>query len=514
MKSLIADPVQRGMLGPLGQVPFSARQMWDVDIIKAAESVAPGEDMLSSEQVLGDLRTPGFVFEKTRKNLSARVTSDASFGGELPVDFSVDFFRGEEDFSEAHLALEISPENLHVNQYDDRMLGRYDLLGTITRIDSGEALEEFRDSLEIQIPQQDWETARHFPVLFQQKVALLPGRYRLELYVRDFVGRRLGIVNRTLVVPAFPAEKISISSFLAAFKADDADASGDARPLPNQFGHLVLYPKPNHLLGDGQRLLAFLQVYYPRDEKARDPVVSVRFTLKRGEETVLDETNRFRPSAERPDAVDVLKQISGPVLTPGDYQLEAMVTDGRTAFSDMARLDFTVGPPQAMGRLSTMGLPEDLPPAEKLYHKAQHYFAAERYGDAIRLLNVALDYEPYYQSARLSKARAEIYDGRPADGEKTARQALEREPKNVDALSVLGLAQFRQGKLDGAVESYRQAIGIAGDEPGILNALAETEFRRGNKEAAVQALNRSLELAPDQPQVRKFLEEVKRSPSP
>jgi GWxTD domain-containing protein len=513
MKSLIADPVQRGMLGPLGQIPFSARQMWDVDIIKAAEGVAPGENLLSSEVVLSDMRTPGFVFEKTRRNLSARVTSEASFGGELPVDFSVDFFRGEDEFSAAHLALEISAADVRVNQYDDRMLGRYDLLGTITRVDSGEAVEEFRDSLEIEIPQKDWDAARHFPVLFQQKVGLLPGRYRFELYVRDFVGRRLGIVNRTLVVPAFVPDKVSISSFLAAFKADDR-SSDDAKPLPNQFGPIVLYPKPNHLFGDGQRVLAFLQVYYPRGESAstRDPEVSVRFTLKRGEETVLDETNRFRRSAERPDAVDVLKQIGGPVLTPGDYQLEAVVTDTGSAFSDMARLDFTVGAHQEMGRLSTMGLPPELRPAEALYRKAEQYLAAERYPDAIRLLKVALDYEPYYQSARISKARAEIYDGRPEDGASTALEALGREPKNVDALSVLGLARFRQGKLDEAVDSYHKAIEIGGEEPAILNALAETEFRRGNKDAAVTALTRSLELAPDQPRAREFLEEVKRSP--
>jgi GWxTD domain-containing protein len=511
MKSLIADPVQRGMLGPLGQVPFSARQMWDVDIIKAAESVAPGENLLSSEIVLSDLRTPGFVFEKTRKNLSARVTSEASFGGELPVDFSVDFFRGEDDFSEAHFSLEISPDDLHVNQYEDRMLGRYDLFGSLTRVESGEVLEEFRDSLELEIAQKDWETARHFPVLFLRKVALLPGRYQLDLYVRDFVGRRLGVVNRALVVPSFPRDKTSISSFLAAFKA--AEGSSDpSRPIPDQFGHVVLYPRPSHLLGEGQRVLAFFQVYHPRGASVQDAEVSVRFTLRRGEETVLDETNRYRASADRADTVDVLKQISGPILTRGDYQLEAMVTDPGTAFTDMARLDFTVGAPQEMGRLETVGLPPDLRPAETLYRKAQHYLAAQRFEDAIRLLKVALDYEPYYQDARLSKARAEIYDGRPEDGASTALEALGREPQNVDALSALGLARFRQGKLDEAVDAYKKAITIGGDEPALLNALAETEFRRGNKDAAVEALTRSLELAPDQPRVREFLEEVKRTP--
>jgi GWxTD domain-containing protein len=511
MKALIADPVTRGMVGFGNRVPFNARQRWDVDIVKAAESVGPGQNMLSSETILADLRTPGFVFEKTRKNLKATVTAQASFGGELPVAFNVDYFRGREGFSEAHLALEIAAEDLRVNQYDKRMLGRYDLIGTFTHADSGEVLEEFRDSLEIEIAEADWETARHFPVLFQRKVELLPGRYRLQLYVRDFVGRRLGVVERLVVVPAFAPDRMAVSSFVSAFKADDA-ATSAADGIPHQFGHLRLYPRPKGLFGAGQRLLAFMEVYLPEKAASADPQVSVRFTLKRGEEVVLDETNRFRPRVEKPDTVDVLKVLSGPILEAGSYQLEAVVTQDGGSFSDLARLDFEVGPAQEMGRLSTVGLPPELRPAEQYYRKAQHYLAAGRNDEAIRLFRVSLDYEPYFQAARLGKARAEILGGQAEEGEKTALEAVTREEGSVDALALLGLARFRLGRYAEAAEAYRKAIDSGGEDVGLLNALGETEFAMGNREQAVATLTRSLELAPDQPQVVEFLEEVKRSP--
>ena len=511
MKSLIADPVKRGMIGFGNRVPFSVRQNWDVDIIKAAESIGPGENMLSSEAVLSDLRTPGFVFEKTRKSLRATVTAEASFGGELPVDFNVDYFRGVDGFSEAHLALEIAAENLRVNQYDQRMLGRYDLIGTFTHVASGEAFEEFRDSLEIEIAEGEWETARHFPILFQRKVDLLPGRYRLELYVRDFVGRRLGVVERLLAVPAFPTDRMAVSSFVSAFKADEAEASG-ADGIPHQFGHLRLYPRPKRLFGAGQRLLAFLEVYLPEKAASADPQVSVRFTLKRGEEIVLDETNRFRPRVQKPDTVDVLKVVSGPALSVGSYQLEALVSEEGGSFTDLARVDFEVGPAQEMGRLSTVGLPPELRPAEQYFRKAQQYLSAERYDDALRLFRVALDYEPYLQAARLGKARAEVLGGLPEEGEKTALEAVSREAADVDALALLGLARFRLGKYAEAAEAYRKALEAGGEDVGLLNALGETEFAMGNRDAALVTLTRSLELAPDQPRVLAFLEEVKRSP--
>ena len=510
MKSLIADPVKRGMIGFGNRVPFSARQNWDVDIIKAAESVGVGENALSSEAILSDLRTPGFVFEKTRRNLRATVTADASFGGELPFDFNVDYFRGEDGFSEAHMALEIAAEDLRVNQYDEKMLGRYDLIGTFNHADTGEVLDEFRDSLEVEISKSEWETARHFPVLFQRKVELLPGRYRLQLYVRDFVGRRLGAVERLIAVPGFPKDGMAISSFVSAFKADEAEASVQ-EGVPHQFGRLRLYPRPNRLFGAGQRLLAYLSVYLPEKPAAPDPQVSVRFTLKRGEEVVLDETNRFRPRVSSPDTVDVLKVVSGPALTPGSYQLEALVSEEGGTFSDLARLDFEVGPEQEVGRLSTVGLPPEVTPAERYFRKAQHFAAAERYDDALRFFRVSLDYEPYFHAARLGKARAEILGGSPEEGEKTALEALTREGADVDALALLGLARFRLGKYGEAAEAYRKAIESGGEDVGLLNALGETEFAIGNRDAALASLARSLELAPDQPLVREFLEEVKRA---
>jgi GWxTD domain-containing protein len=509
MKALIADPVKRGILGPLGQIPFSARKAWDIDIIKAAESVGVGENAVSSEQILAQLATPGFVFEKTRRNLTEKVTATASFGRELPVDFEAIYFRGEGDFVNVHLAVEIAPENVHVNQYDERMLGRFDLIGTFRRLENGELLEEFRDSLEIQIQKSDWETAKLFPVLFQKKVALLPGSYRLELYVRDVVGRGIGIVNRIVSVPAFSPERMAVSSFLAAFKADDASLPGALSP--HQFGQLRLYPRPSRLFGSGQRLLAFIEVYYPVATFPAEPEVSVRFTLRRGAETVLDETNRFRPRQDAPGAVEVLKSLPREALTPGKYTLEAAVSEPTTSFSDLALLDFSVGAPQEIGRLSTVGQESELTPAEKYFREATHYLAAGRFDEAVRRFQVALDYEPYFQEARRGKARAEILGGRPAEGGKTAQEALARDPRDVDALTLVGFALMRDGKPGEAAKHYRKAIDAGGESPYLLNALGEAEFMSGGAEAAVAALSRSLELQPDQPTVSALLEEVKRS---
>jgi cytochrome c-type biogenesis protein CcmH/NrfG len=255
-------------------------------------------------------------------------------------------------------------------------------------------------------------------------------------------------------------------------------------------------------------------VYYPPAQFDRSagspPLVSVRFILRREEETVLDETNRYRPRTASQGSVEVLKVISGPVLAPGAYSLEAHLSEPTTPFNDLARLDFTVDGPQEMGRLSTVGLDETRP-AVKFLLRAHQYVLAGDYQNAITRFQAALDYEPTLQAARLGKARAQIFAGDPVSGEQTARQALERDPEDFDAVTMVGLALFRQGRYDEAVASYRRAMILGGESVAILNALGEAEFHAGNVEAAQKALLRSLELDPDQEEVRGFLDQISKT---
>jgi len=510
MKELLADPQARGLLGPLGQIPATFRhlQFMDLEIIDAAEGVAPGYGGQASEEILARVQTPGFTFERLERDLKERVTAAVTFGGDLPVGFRADYFRGEDDFSEVHLAVEIAPEQLHLNQYEKQYRGRIDLAGIVKSL-SGEVVDYFEDAAELGVEEAQWEEAKHFAFLYQRKLSLLPGRYQLELLVRDLVSRRLAALNRALSVPAFPSDRLSTSSFVAAFKADEVAPSKRPESLPLAFGGLRLFPRSQGAHGQGQRLLAFLEVYYPKGAPASDSAeLAARFVLRRGEETVLDETNRFRPRADAEGVAEVLKAIPGELLTPGKYTLEAEISEPVRGWSDLARMDFGVGERFAVGRLSFVGR-EELPPAQKFLRQAQQYLAAGRYAEAAARFQVALDYDPSLQGARLGKARAQIYGGEATAGEATARAALAAEPGGYEATTTLGLALARQGRFPEAAATYQEALKMGGESVDLLNALGEARMQAGQRQAALEAFSRSLALKADQAEVRKLLEQLK-----
>jgi tetratricopeptide (TPR) repeat protein len=276
-----------------------------------------------------------------------------------------------------------------------------------------------------------------------------------------------------------------------------------------------LYPKPDVLFGQNQRILAFLELYYPPerfDTSATDqPTISVRFILRRDEETILDETNRYRPRAGSFGSVEVLKSLPMELLIPGAYTLEALLSEESSGFNELARLDFTVEGQQELGRLSTVGLDQPRP-AEKFLREAHKYLVAGDYENAIPRFQAALDHDPSLQMARLGKARAQIYAGDPVSGEKTAREALERVPGDFDAVTTVGLALSRQGRYGEAAASYREAIKLGGESAAMLNALGEAELQAGNARAAREAFSRSLQLEPDQADVRAILDEMQKTP--
>lgn len=511
-KELLADRVARGLVDSSTYVPFEMRRFVDLEIIKAAEGVAPGYSPLASEEIIAQVQTPGALLESLSPHYAhyeTSVTADVAFQ-DLPLAFGADYFKGDGDFSEVHLSLEIAPEDLRVNQYGQRMQGRVDIYGTILNLE-GDAVEEFRDTAELAIEESDWQRAQRFPFLYERKLSLLPGRYRMKLVVRDFVTRRFGTVERILSVPDFPADRMSVSSFFAAFKADEVEVRSREESLPHSFGRLRLVPKPDGLFGQGQRLLAFLEVYYPKDAFDQpvgdQPMVLARFTLRRDGETVLDETNRYYAPTASTGSVEVLKMVDGAVLTPGVYALEALLSESTTGFNELARLDFTVGEPQEMGRLSTIGLDQP-PPAEKFLREAHKYLLAGDYPNAITRFQAALDYQQSLQPARIGKARAQIFAGDPESGENTAREAVERAPENFEAVATLGLALFHQGRYGEAAATYREAMELGGESVAILNAVGQAEFNAGNAEAARKAFSRSLELDGDQADVRRLLDQI------
>ena len=91
--------------------------------------------------------------------------------------------------------------------------------------------------------------------------------------------------------------------------------------------------------------------------------------------------------------------------------------------------------------------------------------------------------------------------GRIAEAEATARQAMALAPNHAGAVMHLGNALAAQSRLDEAEAAFGQAIALRPDFAEAYNNRGLSYMRRGQVTAAEQDLQRALDLRPDRPEI-------------
>ena len=86
------------------------------------------------------------------------------------------------------------------------------LFARIERLETYGSFAFAHDASDIIIERDDWMSGPDIPSLHQSGVLLLPGRYRLRLFIED--ARGVATLDRILLVPSFPNHELGISSMV------------------------------------------------------------------------------------------------------------------------------------------------------------------------------------------------------------------------------------------------------------------------------------------------------------
>lgn len=103
------------------------------------------------------------------------------------------------------------------------------------------------------------------------------------------------------------------------------------------------------------------------------------------------------------------------------------------------------------------------------------------------------------QGARiaLQQARLLYQNGMKPEAEKTLRNLLYREPRNLEAMDVLSVLYLRDNRWEEAIELLQQAVTLAPSSIQFLDNLSAALWSSGKKEAAVGCALRALDLNPN-----------------
>jgi GWxTD domain-containing protein len=482
----------------------------ELPVVDAAIYVAPQVTGAAAEAVLARVQSPPAVnavyLDRYRNGL---VETNVSFRT-FPLLGSVDVFPDANGGGFAELALELPSDSLaFIHEGDQYHLqlevdGRLETRGATSIAGDGDA---FEGRVDVRLEPSEMEACRSLPLLYQQRIFVVPGDYTLHLTAREPLTSAFGQTSLFLHVPR-PTEELVLSSLLLTAGGEwlPSPESGGERPFLRR-GRLVL-PRVSGRFAAGSDLHVYYEITLPPGGASTGLRASY-FVMK-------DDTVVRRTEAALPGESDGVRTVEGTIslegLSPSPYTLVAQVQDEGGRRNTVAEESFEVVsdaiPP---GRIDAIAR-EGPSPVEVATRLGEYWLSLGDVTRARPLLERAYRAEPGSNRTRVPFGRVLALAGELTLARDLLAAALGEDPHDADAHLAMAYVQFQMGEPERAVETYRRLLAFA-PSARAWNGLAEVLLKGGRRPEARVCLERSLEIDPSQPDVAKTLEALKSEPS-
>ena len=252
----------------------------------------------------------------------------------MPFDVLTDFVKVTGDTVLVPITVQIKNKDITFINKDGVSRGTVNIFGRLTTI-SGRVAQTFEDTVQVDVPPELLPKTTENASVYPKAVPLRPGRYMLEVVVKDVNGDRVGTWRRGMQVPEFADDKLSTSSLILADKMYPVASKnvgtgnfviGDTfvRPrVPGADGKPVSFKRD-------QKLNLWLQVYnLETDEKTHKPSATVEYNVVNTttNKPVIHTVESTDQMGNIGDQVTLKKTLSAANLAPGVYKLQIKVND-------------------------------------------------------------------------------------------------------------------------------------------------------------------------------------------
>src|SRR5712664_3886068 len=290
-------------------------------------------------QVLADLsRPPAIKFNDLASAVNTPVIED----NPLSFDLRVDFFRQSDELVITAFTIQTDNQNLVFQDSGGLQQAQLNIFGRITHV-SGRRAGVFEDPVITRATPQELAEAKGRKSAYQKAVALSPGRYRVDVIVRDIASGATGVRHMGFEVPKYDAAKLSTSTLVLAVKLEGL---GDQQAVGMfTIGNVKVIPNVSGSYHRGSPVGVYMQIYNAGvDQTTLRPSVDVEYALMKDGKEVGKQTEDWRGNSDAGQRLTLSKLIDSRGLTPGDYNVEVRVRDHVSGQSLVQSAKFTILP--------------------------------------------------------------------------------------------------------------------------------------------------------------------------
>ena len=405
--------------------------------------------------------------------------------------------RAPSGFFEVHYAIE--PKKLSVQDAGDRFDARFELKGRVTDA-AGRIILQFDKPFPFAIGKEEGRRAS-MNVSIQDAFPIIPGRYMLDLLLKNVLSKEFTSLTAGIEVPA-NAETPALGPVLLAYGTSQNPDSGRRESFA--VGGTRVLSAPQKVFVSGETLAVAVQVLGLSDTLRAEGRLKYTFFKEDVESSSLEKALKDLEAGD----LAVLDQPLA-ALVPGYYKVRIEILDGKGVPFDAKSADFelsirpSIPRPMVVSAVAATFGREDYLCATglELMNSGDLKGAGSRLAEAFALKPGRPDIAAAYGLCLVNAgdfARAkEVLGPLAAGGQGTA-----------EVLAALGRTHHAVGEFAEAAARCREYLERFGANVEIMNLLGTCYLKMGNREEAQKAWERSLEISPDQPEIRKLVEDL------
>jgi GWxTD domain-containing protein len=254
----------------------------------------------------------------------------------MPFDVRTDFVKVTNDTVLVPVTVQMKNRDITFANKDGVQRGTVNIFGRVSTL-TNRVVQTFEDTVQVDVPAELLPRTAENSSVYWKALPLRPGRYKLDVAVKDVNGDRKGSWSRGIVVPDFSDDKLASSTLIVADQME---------PVPTKTigtGSFVIGTmkvRPRVAPADGKpaifkrdrdpKLNFWMQVYnLTADEKTHKPSATVEYNIVNvaTQKSVVQKTENTDTMGNVGEQMTLQKTIASANLQPGLYRVQIKVSD-------------------------------------------------------------------------------------------------------------------------------------------------------------------------------------------
>ena len=260
----------------------------------------------------------------------------------ISFETQLNYFRQSNNRVLALLTVQADNSDLAFTNSGGVGIARLNIFGKLTSVANRPA-GKFEDSVTTSATSEELSTIRQRKSVYAKGFSLEPGRYKVEVVVRDIESGAAGVKQVGFVVPHFPSDRLSASSIILAAKLEKLE--GGAAIGPFDIGTTKVIPNLSATYRRNEPIGIYLQVYNAAiDQTTLRPAADAEYVLLKNGKELTKQIEDWRQINEAGQRLTLTRLIDSSSLEPGDYQIKVRIRDHVSGQMITPSANFTVLP--------------------------------------------------------------------------------------------------------------------------------------------------------------------------